>query len=273
MEDHKLLQMMDTRNQGLKHIREVILYDSMENKTDWNELPLSCLEAATLVNLLPRNILTSFQWRSWERMPARIYQTLYRHQKCLKHVELNSSEMWIDELFKLGNTTHDLLDGLEQVQSLRIMPTNEEPLGLTAQRFFRNHIGTVRTLSLNFGGMVPTRRSRGADDADEGTYGIELAFKAIFCPGDVAITSFLTRLELTFIDLGGDNTNVLPALNLPQLKELEMYRCDGLDEFLGALAQVDGGLPKLTKLCIYYGEEFNSQSIKDGRVNAVETQY
>ena len=48
-------------------------------------------------------------------MSARIYQTLFIHQKSLTHVELNCSEMWIDRLVDLVDTDHDLLDGFEKV--------------------------------------------------------------------------------------------------------------------------------------------------------------
>ncbi|KAL8866260.1 MAG: hypothetical protein Q9174_006402 [Haloplaca sp. 1 TL-2023] len=81
---------------------------------------------------------------------------------------------------------------------------------------FRNAcLGTIPVLpaSLPYCNVLSTQKASHIGHRDG------IAFKAIFSPGNVAITSFLTRLELRRVNLEGDHTNNLPAINLPQEQE------------------------------------------------------
>ncbi|KAL8959817.1 MAG: hypothetical protein Q9183_005569 [Haloplaca sp. 2 TL-2023] len=184
-------------------------------------------------------------------MTARIYQTLFSRQKSLKHVELNCSEMPIDRLIDLGGGRSHL-DGFEKVQSLRIMPAHDEPLILPVRQFFRTHIATIRTLSLDLSHMDSSPKALSQQVFNEGPYGSAGALEAMFNQGDSILTTFIKSLTLTGVDLKGNHTKVLPAL--PRLVELEIYRCGKVDDFLTALMKADGGAPKLTKLCINHCE-------------------
>ncbi|KAL8959816.1 MAG: hypothetical protein Q9183_005568, partial [Haloplaca sp. 2 TL-2023] len=57
----KLLQMLDSNNSGLQHVREVILYESMEHSTPITNRTWKYLEAAALADSLPTNVLKSFR--------------------------------------------------------------------------------------------------------------------------------------------------------------------------------------------------------------------
>lgn len=58
--NYKMLQMLSPDNRGLNYVRELSLYDAQEDFRSPDDL-FEYPDAAMLVHLLPKNILTNFE--------------------------------------------------------------------------------------------------------------------------------------------------------------------------------------------------------------------
>ncbi|KAI4116787.1 MAG: hypothetical protein LQ345_002856 [Seirophora villosa] len=128
--------MLDSNNRGLSYIRELVLEDNAEldrkPKTS-NDYP----GVDVLIYLLPKNILQSFAWNSWHPLPSRVYRELLSRQRSLTELELNYSEVSIDDF--MGNGPASLLGHLNAIYRLRIMPGPREAFPQAACDLVEQH--------------------------------------------------------------------------------------------------------------------------------------
>ncbi|KAI4240254.1 MAG: hypothetical protein LQ352_007684 [Teloschistes flavicans] len=246
--DYKMLQMLNPDNPGLNCVRLLSLYDGHEayrSPDDMFEYP----EAAMLVHLLPKNILTNFEWLSWNRMPANIYRTLLFRQQSLTSIELNWSDEPISQMVQLGSRS--LLDAFKKVERFQVMPGPNEPLPQVSWDFFRNH-PDIRSLYLDFSHMQRENDDREKDLLRTSNGALQGFFKGL----DTSI-AVLKSLNLTEVDLHGPHDNMMAAIDFKALSELHIYKCDHTEDFLAALHKRCAGHPlRLTYFCIYHARRW-----------------
>ncbi|KAL8635313.1 MAG: hypothetical protein Q9228_007183, partial [Teloschistes exilis] len=225
--DKKSLKLADPQNRGLKYIRQLILFDCIENRRPVRRVYKS-YEVAMLVKALSKNTLTSFHPTS------------------------------IDEMVKHGPSS--LLDGLQDVEQLRIMPGPNEAMPKAASDFFRNH-REVRSLRLDLWHMS-TAPVSGSDDEEDlykhesftSSYVLHTLFHG-FAPPTVS----LHNLDLGGVDLKGEHNDLATALNLPILSKLCFRKCWHPEDFLTALVEAAGQSQlKLQHLSIYHWEPLSN---------------
>ncbi|KAL8774899.1 MAG: hypothetical protein Q9194_003919, partial [Teloschistes cf. exilis] len=255
--DKKSLKLADPQNRGLKYIRQLILFDCIENRRPIQRVYKS-YELAMLVKALSKNTLTSFHWDSWHLLPAYIYQDLLSNQRTLTELELKCSPTSIDEMVKHGPSS--LLDGLQDVEQLRIMPGPNEAMPKAASDFFRNH-REVRSLRLDLWHMS-TAPVSGSDDEEDlyehesftSSYVLHTLFHG-FAPPTVS----LHNLDLGGVDLKGEHNDLATALNLPILSKLCFRKCWHPEDFLTALVEAAGQSQlKLQHLSSYHWEPLSN---------------
>ncbi|KAL9578718.1 MAG: hypothetical protein Q9212_005540 [Teloschistes hypoglaucus] len=254
--NHRILRMLSPDNPGLKFIRRISLFDAHESfrsPDDMFEYP----HAAMLAHLLPENILTHFEWLSWNRMPAEIYRTLLSRQRALTSIELNWSDRPISEMVQIGSLS--LLDAFNKVEQLRVMPGPNEPLLQVAWDFFRSH-PEIRTLHLDFSHM-----QRGKDESEKDPLRSSSGALQAFFKGLDTSTAVLKSLTLTGVDLRGSHSTAMVAIDLKTLSELYLYSCNDTNDFLAALNEGSAGYPlRLKYFKLYHARRWQPPSLTMG---------
>ncbi|KAL8911686.1 MAG: hypothetical protein Q9171_003176 [Xanthocarpia ochracea] len=232
--------MLNKDNPGLEHVRTLILRDS----GDWSE-PTEISnypEAALLVHLLPKNVLKEFQWVSWHPMPSQIYKTLFSRQQSLVAIELNCSDIPIDEMVGHLSSPSCLLGGLKDLEQLRIMPGDNEAMPDVACELLRQN-STIRHLKLDLMYMRPGSDNDDVDEEIDGRLTSKGGMRALF--GNLKTSSVhLWTLHLTGVDFSDCHRDLLSALDLSKLSSLSIVKCQHVEDFLAALA----GTPDLNSL-------------------------
>ncbi|KAI4102146.1 MAG: hypothetical protein L6R37_004569 [Teloschistes peruensis] len=251
--NYKMLQMLSPDNRGLNYVRELSLYDAQEDFRSPDDL-FEYPDAAMLVHLLPKNILTNFEWISWNRMPAGIYRTFLSRQQSLTNIELNWSDEPISEMVQIGSRS--LLDAFNKVERLQVMPGPDEPLPQVAWDSFRSH-PEIRSLYLDFSHM-----QRGKDDSEKDPLRTSSgALQGFFKSLDTS-TAVLNCLDLTVVDLRGSHGNVMAAIDLKTLSELQLSKCNHTDDFLAALNEGSAGHPlHLKSFTLYHARRWDPPSL------------
>ncbi|KAL8935399.1 MAG: hypothetical protein Q9216_005446 [Gyalolechia sp. 2 TL-2023] len=258
----RLIQMLSSENRGLSLVRELVLWDdgeSSHNVTEMFDYP----EAALLVYMLPRDILTNFEWNSWNSMPSHIYRTLLSRQHALTSLELNWSEIPIDDMLKNGSTS--LLSSFEKVFLLKIMPGFGESIPRAAYDVFRNH-PEIRDLVLRYWHIRSVDEQHQDPNAAQTTKG---DLKSLF-KGLGPSTFCLRSLDLARVDLRGCHCDWLSALNFQALSELILLNCVHPQDFLKAVSKATENSPlRLTDFTLYESQDWgpSTRDLLVGEVN------
>ncbi|KAL8688349.1 MAG: hypothetical protein Q9224_004905 [Gallowayella concinna] len=249
---YKLLQMLDQDNVGLNHVRSLVLFNDDEYRTLGAKIgPYP--DAASLIYRLPKNTLKSFCWVSWHPMPSQIYRTLLTRQRSLKSVELNCSDIPIDALVGLGQSS--LLSSANNIERLRIMPGSNEPLPQVARQFLQepHHIPE---LDLN---LVHMAQDEGKDGRINGRYtssGAVLALVSGLKPSTVR----LQTLDLTGVNLRCSHRILMSILDIPSLQNLCVIKCKHAEDFLKAIGgAAQRSSMNLRKFELYHAQAYQSQ--------------
>ncbi|KAL9052753.1 MAG: hypothetical protein Q9206_004194 [Seirophora lacunosa] len=244
--DEKILKMLDSNNRGLSYIRELVLEDNAEldrkPKTS-NNYP----EVRILVYLLPKNILQSFAWNSWHPLPSGVYRELFSRQRSLTELELNYSEVSIDDL--VGNGPASLLGHLNAIYRLRIMPGPREAFPQAACDLMKQH-QEIKQLTLDM--------SHNAKASQENNLPLDSGILQKLFANMKPSTTCLRVLDLTNVNLRGHHDAFFTALNFQNLRELMIVSCQGLEDFLLALNNTAVERPSLclTRFGIYQSREW-----------------
>ncbi|KAL8626928.1 hypothetical protein Q9189_007371 [Teloschistes chrysophthalmus] len=154
---YHMLHMLNPDNPGLKYVRELSLYDAHETSRspdDMFEYP----DAAMLVHLLPKNILTNF-----------------------------------DEMVQ--SCSRSLLDALNKVERFQVMPGPNEPLPQVAWDFFRSHPET-RYLYFDFSHMPRGKDDNEKDPLRTSSGALQAFFKSFDTSSAVLNSLDLTGVDL-----------------------------------------------------------------------------
>ncbi|KAL8672317.1 MAG: hypothetical protein Q9168_003201 [Polycauliona sp. 1 TL-2023] len=227
--DYTTLRMLDKNNKGLEHVKYLILTDGSKssNATQCEDWP----EVGLLIHLLARDTLERFRWRSSNPLPYPFYQVLYSQQQSLRHVELNCSNITIDEMFGPLSSPSCVLRGLKDLKTLRIMPNLGEPMPEIGIELFKQH-DTIRVLRLDLLHMHPETGGGEISEALTSGGGMNKFF-ADLLPSSV----HLKELNLKGVNLSSCHKGLLSALDLPKLACLSLVGCQNAEHFLTALAK------------------------------------
>lgn len=187
-------------------------------------------------------------------MPAGIYRTFLSRQQSLTNIELNWSDEPISEMVQIGSRS--LLDAFNKVERLQVMPGPDEPLPQVAWDSFRSH-PEIRSLYLDFSHM-----QRGKDDSEKDPLRTSSgALQGFFKSLDTS-TAVLNCLDLTVVDLRGSHGNVMAAIDLKTLSELQLSKCNHTDDFLAALNEGSAGHPlHLKSFTLYHARRWDPPSL------------
>ncbi|KAL8878338.1 MAG: hypothetical protein Q9192_008472, partial [Flavoplaca navasiana] len=218
---YRLLHMLDQDNQGLKHIRHLVMgdWDADSMSAESVDFP----DAALLMQLLPKDTLRSVEWVSWRSLPATTYRTLLSRQRRLEDLELIYSDIPIDELTGFSSSSPYLLRELKGIRRLRIMPGPLEGIPQVVDRILKDH-DTIRELEINLVHMARSEDSTKDNDVH--------ALCQILEP---PVTSLHT-LDLTGVNLMSSH-KLVSTLHLPVLTWLIVAACSHTEVFLAALAR------------------------------------
>ncbi|KAL8918213.1 MAG: hypothetical protein Q9208_007489 [Pyrenodesmia sp. 3 TL-2023] len=241
----KLLNMLDRDNRGLDHLRrlELMDFDEFSKVPDTeDEYP----DVELFAHFLPKDILQSFQWDSWHPLPSRVYRTLLSRQRSLTELELNHTELALDELYGYGPTS--LLINEMPLKRLRIMPGPGEALSQAACELFEAH-PQISHLTLD---LYHLRKDDevGWDDLSTANGAL---LRKLFRTVEPS-SSRLRILELNSVDLHGSHDTIGSAINPKCLKELIIANCPNAEKFLMAANKKleERGPLGLTRFVLYH---------------------
>ncbi|KAL8751869.1 MAG: hypothetical protein Q9184_005917 [Pyrenodesmia sp. 2 TL-2023] len=237
--------MLNRDNRGLYHLRrlELFVFDEFSNEPD-TEHEYHAVEL--FVHFLPKDILQSFQWNSWHPLPSSVYQTLLSRQRSLTELELNYTEIALDELYGYGPTS--LLNNLMPLKRLRIMPGPGEILSQAACELFQAH-REITHLTLDLYHLKEDDEV-GWDDPSTANGALLRNLFRNLKPS----SSRLRILELNSVDLHGSHDTICSAINPECLKELIIANCPNAEKFLMAANKKLGkrGPFGLTRFVLYH---------------------
>ncbi|KAL8880172.1 MAG: hypothetical protein Q9192_008076, partial [Flavoplaca navasiana] len=190
-------------------------------------------------------------------MPSKIYQTLFSRQRSLTYLELNASEITIDEL--VGKEGFPLLPPMTNIEGLRVMPGLTEPVPQIAHQIIqKSH--NLRHLRLELQNMASNDST---SDEIEGHYTSSGAMRTLF-KGIQPATVSLCYLALTCVNLQRCRESLVSALDLPMLEELRIIKCYHAEEFLTILVEErKKSLKNLRTFAIYHGQVHPSEELDD----------
>lgn len=176
--------------------------------------------------LLDDTILSFHRWDSWHPLPSRVYRTLLSRQRSLTELELNHTELALDELYGYGPTS--LLNNEMPLKRLRIMPGPGEALSQAACELFEAH-REISHLTLD---LYHLRKDDEVGWDDPSTANGAL-LRQLFRTVEPSI-SRLRILELNSVDLRGSHDTIGSGINPECLKELVIANCPNAEKFLMA---------------------------------------
>ncbi|KAL8836388.1 MAG: hypothetical protein Q9176_006327 [Flavoplaca citrina] len=242
---YRILHMLDQDNQGLKHIRHLVMRDWDADSISAESVDFP--DAALLMQLLPKDTLRSFDWLSWRSLPATIYRTLLSRQRHLEELELIYSDIPIDELTGFSPSSPYLLRELKCIRRLRIMPGPREGIPHVVGQILKDH-DTIRQLEIN---LVHMARSEGPTKDND----VHALCQVLEPP----ITSLQT-LELTGVNLMSSH-KLVSTLHLPVLTWLTVAACSHTADFLAALARSAERQPfSLKYLTIHHAQTWDEDN-------------
>ncbi|KAL8702517.1 MAG: hypothetical protein Q9201_004307 [Fulgogasparrea decipioides] len=248
--NYPLYQMLDPRNRGLSFVRELFLFDGPEHARSPKQI-YEYPEIAAIVYTLPKNILTKFRWFSWHPLPSQIYKTLLSRQRSLTAIDLNYSDVSIDEM--VGSGVSSLLTGFKVVEELRILPGFGEAMPQAACDLVRRH-REIRTLILDLWHME--QLDHGEDHDIAAAYTSSGGMQALF-KGLEPLSVCLHSLDLTGINLRGSHDDLISTLDLGALTYLGLFKCQHPEDFLKALNKAAETSPlHLDSFHIYHSRQW-----------------
>ncbi|KAL8997404.1 MAG: hypothetical protein Q9169_003335 [Polycauliona sp. 2 TL-2023] len=219
--NYQLLQMLDEENQGLKHVRTLILRDD-HGDTDYQDV-------ADLIYRLPKDTLRDFQWISWTFLPYNIYRTLLIRQRSLIRLDLVHSQDSIDTVVQHGPST--LIHLAENLERLRFSPGRHE-FDSKAVRQLLQQSPKLRRLKLDF-----VRLDQGDNERTDMRCGSSYALYSLFSslpPSSISLRS----LSLSGVYLRQSRQDGMLALDFSFLEKLQICRCHHAGDFLDVFCQV-----------------------------------
>lgn len=159
-------------------------------------------------------------------MPSSVYRTLLSRQRSLTELELNHTEISLDELYGYGSTS--LLHNVKPLKRLRIMPGPGEALSQAACELFEAH-NEISHLTLDLYHLREDDKV-GWDDSSTANGGILRKLFQNLKPS----SSRLRILELNSVDLHGSHDTIGSAIDSECLKELIIANCPNAEKFLMA---------------------------------------
>ncbi|KAL8900915.1 MAG: hypothetical protein Q9207_005461 [Kuettlingeria erythrocarpa] len=245
----QLLDILDRNNRALDHSKRIELLDcdefSKAPDTDY-EYP----DVELFVHFLPNNILGSFQWNSWHPLPSKIYRTLLSRQRSLTELELNYTEIALDELYGYGSTS--LLRGVKCLKRLRIMPGPGEALSHAGCELFQQH-REINHLTLDLCHLRDDDEAGWGDSSAANGGILGKLFRHLKPSGNC-----LRILELNSVYLRGSQDVIGSAINPKRLKELTIAKCLHTEDFLMAANKKLGKKDplRLTRFVIYHARDW-----------------
>lgn len=184
-------------------------------------------------------------------MPHQINQTLYSRQKSLKEIELNCSDISIDEMFGSSASPLSSLHWLKDLEALRIMPHMNEAMPEVACELFKQH-ETIQYLKLDLVHMHPDTDGGNIKESLTSSGGIHALFGNL-----VPSSTHLRNLRLKGINFIGCHKELISALDLSSLLGLTIANCQNAEKFLAALAKSPGiQSMQLTGLTFHHSKEW-----------------
>ncbi|KAL8991751.1 MAG: hypothetical protein Q9169_007685 [Polycauliona sp. 2 TL-2023] len=243
--------MLEKDNKGLEYVKHLILIDNVKSSTP--NQPEDYPEVGLLFHLLARDTLKTFRWRSCNPLPHQFYQILYSRQRSLQRVELNCSDISIDEMFEPPSSPLCSLHKLTELNALRIMPQMDEAMPKIGCELFNKH-DTIRRLELDLVHMhVDTDGDKIKEALTSGG-----AMNAFF-GGLTSSSAQLTTLDLRGVNLSVCHEKLLSALDLPKLSSLTVIKCQYPEHFLAALAESPSvGSIQLEEFVLYHSRNYES---------------
>ncbi|KAI4272523.1 MAG: hypothetical protein L6R38_006571 [Xanthoria sp. 2 TBL-2021] len=167
-------------------------------------------------------------------MPHQIYQTLYSGQKFLKEIELNCSDISIDEMFGSSASSSSSLHWLKDLEALQIMPYMNEAMPEAACELFKQH-ETIRYLEIDLVHMHPDTDGGNIKESLTSSGGIHALFGNL-----VPSSTHLRNLRLKGINFVGCHKELMLALDLSRLLGQTIANCQYAEKFIAALAKSPG---------------------------------
>lgn len=194
----------------------------------------------------PGLILTLPRWNSWHPLPSRVYRELLSRQRSLTELELNYSEVSIDDF--MGNGPASLLGHLNAIYRLRIMPGPREAFPQAACDLVEQH-PEIKQLTLDM--------SHNAEASQEDNLPLDSGILPKLFANMKPSMTCLRVLDLTNVNLHGHQDAFFTALNFQNLRELMIVSCQGVEDFLLALNNTAVERPSLclTRFGIYQSRE------------------
>ncbi|KAL8779988.1 MAG: hypothetical protein Q9213_006677 [Squamulea squamosa] len=188
-------------------------------------------------------------------MPSRIYQTLLSRQRCLTSLELNWSDVSIDEMVGPLSSPSCLLRGLKDIERLRIMPSPNEVMPEVAGEILKQH-STIRDLEVELVHMHFDNDGGEFEEQLTSSGGIHALFRNLK-PSSVHLRS----LDLKGVNLSNCHGELLSALDLPALTYLSIAKCQYPEHLMTALAGIAGMKSmRLKGLMLHHSREWRYTS-------------
>lgn len=191
------------------------------------------------------------RWNSWHPLPSKIYRTLLSRQRSLTELELNYTEIALDELYGCGSTSP--LNDVKCLKRLRIMPGPGEALSQAACDLFKQH-HEISELTLDLYHLRGDDEPGWGDSSATNGGLLGKLFRGLD-PSDNCIRI----LDLNSVDLRGSHDTIGSAINPKHLKVLTIAKCLHTEEFLMAANEKLGkrGPLHLSRFLLYHAREWD----------------
>lgn len=233
--DGRLLSLVNPRNIGLQHIRQLDLYlADVQDKC--NQLQQANLAVRLLLEFLPENILDKFSWHPWSAFASENLQLLYRKQRKMKWLEAIALDK--DVLAELEKTPN-FNDIFKNVRKLGLYPDSREVLNMCAALIRRTPKVEKITLHASFdedhdAQPIPSR------ELNDSSTGPGLITRTIFGhmqPFEHCQPLNLKDLTLQKIHLRYAADTYCRFIDFRNLKALRVFGCGGADSIFAELSK------------------------------------
>jgi hypothetical protein len=233
--DGRLLSLVNPKNIGLPHIRQLDLYlADVQDKC--NQLQQANFAVRTLLEFLPENILDKFSWHPWSAFSSENLQLLYRKQRKMKWLEAIALDK--DILEELEKWT-DFDDMFSNTRKLGLYPDSREVLNMCAALLKRTPKVEKITLHASFdedhdASPIPSR------ELNDSSTGPGLITRTIFGhlrPFENCQPLALRDLTLQKIHLRYASDTYCRFIDFRTLKALRVFGCGGADSLFAELSK------------------------------------
>ncbi|KAL9059134.1 MAG: hypothetical protein Q9162_001352 [Coniocarpon cinnabarinum] len=266
-EDHQITQLLDSHNPGLKHIRSLTaVFDSEDNE---NNIGQAQVTLGMMLQMLPRNSLETFSWRSWTPLSKKNLELLYRNQRKITNMEVVATDYEIDEamisrlslddMAKNGKTLNFLFNSKYALEFANQL-IRRCPRPLKQLMIITNFKAKYYSAEENYGeGHLPLQ-----DSADRHGRIFSTMFRRSLGEDDFLDASEPLQVEtiiLTGVSLH-KATSWFTKLDGSALQTLKLEMCDAAPKALSELCRIGTGGLRLKEISISHCESANGGDIR-----------